>query len=350
MKKVLSYFVVLLVLFAVIQTSAQKFPAIIILGDSIVDYGNNNNFTIPFTIARANHLPFGRLINNGIPTGRYADGYTLPDFIASRQGYQPPLAYLDPASTCTNLARGTNLASGGAGIIDSNSLILTPYTMSVQLGWLQTYIRNLRNCVGGTQANSTISRALFIFSVGSNDFSDEMEAAGLSDAQYRQLLVNTYRKLLQAAYQLGARNFFVFAIGPLGCTPIAITLRCGASPNPPCRKKCNEATNQLVYAFNLALQAMIQNLQSTLAGSKFYLTLDAYTLTYDAVKNPKKYGLKVVDRGCCGSGYTEIGDGCNKFSSGTCSNASPFIFFDAIHPTSSFLQKFLPGTYTLLGI
>ncbi|EFJ32340.1 hypothetical protein SELMODRAFT_168353 [Selaginella moellendorffii] len=332
---------------------AQKFPALIIFGDSVVDYGNNNNFAIPFTIARANHSPYGRLINNGVPTGRYADGYTLPDFIALRQGYQPPLAYLDPASTCINLARGANLASGGAGIIDSNSLILTPYTMSVQLGWLQTYIQNLRNCVGGTQANSTISRALFIFSVGSNDFSYKNlnpAVAGLSDAQYRQLLVNTYRNLLQAAYQLGARNFFVFALGPLGCTPISITLQCGAFPNSFCRRNCNEGTNQLVYAFNLALQAMIQNLQSTLAGSKFYFTVDAYNVTYDAVKNPAKYGKLVVDRGCCGSGYTEVGDGCNKFSSGTCSNASPFIFFDAIHPTSSFLQKFLPGTYTLLGI
>ncbi|XP_024527304.1 GDSL esterase/lipase At2g31540 [Selaginella moellendorffii] len=216
--------------------------------------------------------------------------------------------------------------------------------MSVQLGWLQTYIQNLRNCVGGTQANSTISRALFIFSVGSNDFSYKNlnpAVAGLSDAQYRQLL---------AAYQLGARNFFVFALGPLGCTPISITLQCGAFPNSFCRRNCNEGTNQLVYAFNLALQAMIQNLQSTLAGSKFYFTVDAYNVTYDAVKNPAKYGLRVVDRGCCGFGYTEIGDGCNRFSFGTCSNALPFIFFDAIHPTSSFTQKLAPGTYTLLGI
>ncbi|XP_024538894.1 GDSL esterase/lipase At5g22810 [Selaginella moellendorffii] len=341
-----------MVLLLATQIIAQKFPALIIFGDSVVDYGNNNNFAIPFTIARANHSPYGRLINNGVPTGRYADGYTLPDFIALRQGYQPPLAYLDPASTCTNLLRGSNLASGGAAIIDTNSLILTPYTMTVQLGWLQTYIQTLKNCVGNTQANSIISNALYIFSVGSNDFSYKSfnpAVSGLSDAQYRQLLIDTYRSELQTAYNLGARNFFVFSLGPLGCTPITLTLQCGPYPSA-CRNNCNETTNQLVYAFDLALQAMLQNLQSTLAGSTFYYSLAAYNVTYDAVKNPGKYGLSVVDRGCCGLGYTEIGDGCNVYSFGTCSNASPYIFFDAIHPTSSFTQKLAPGTYTLLGI
>ena len=55
----------------------KSFPAFFILGDSLVDVGNNNYIT---TIARANILPFGIDFPSG-PTGRFCNGKLLIDFV-----------------------------------------------------------------------------------------------------------------------------------------------------------------------------------------------------------------------------------------------------------------------------
>ena len=55
----------------------KPFPAFFILGDSLVDVGNNNYIT---TIAKANSLPFGIDFPAG-PTGRFCNGKLLIDLV-----------------------------------------------------------------------------------------------------------------------------------------------------------------------------------------------------------------------------------------------------------------------------
>jgi len=43
-------------------------------------------------------------------------------------------------------------------------------------------------------------------------------------------------------------------------------------------------------------------------------------------------GFEVADKGCCGTGYFEVGGLCN-FLSQICSNRSNYIFWDSFHPT-----------------
>ncbi|XP_022728548.1 GDSL esterase/lipase EXL3-like [Durio zibethinus] len=52
---------------------------------------------------------------------------------------------------------------------------------------------------------------------------------------------------------------------------------------------------------------------------------------WDAVNNPKKYGLAETSEGCCGTGTVEYGDTCKGMS--TCADASKYVFWDAVHPT-----------------
>ena len=67
---------VLSLCFGVIR-GAPQVPCYFILGDSLVDNGNNNQLT---SLARANYLPYGIDFPNG-PTGRFSNGKTTVDVI-----------------------------------------------------------------------------------------------------------------------------------------------------------------------------------------------------------------------------------------------------------------------------
>lgn len=46
-------------------------------------------------------------------------------------------------------------------------------------------------------------------------------------------------------------------------------------------------------------------------------------------------GYTEARRACCGEGLLSTAGFCNKDSVGTCTDASKYVFFDSLHPTSS---------------
>jgi len=44
-------------------------------------------------------------------------------------------------------------------------------------------------------------------------------------------------------------------------------------------------------------------------------------------------GIKVTDKGCCGTGKLEVSILCNPLTLKICSNRSDYIFWDSFHPT-----------------
>jgi len=61
------------------SVEATTTPACFIFGDSLVDIGNNN--FLPLSLAKANLYPNGIDFGNGIATGRFSNGRTVPDII-----------------------------------------------------------------------------------------------------------------------------------------------------------------------------------------------------------------------------------------------------------------------------
>uniref|UniRef100_A0A2C9UK75 GDSL esterase/lipase n=1 Tax=Manihot esculenta TaxID=3983 RepID=A0A2C9UK75_MANES len=127
-------------------------PALYVFGDSTVDPGNNNNLP---TRAKANFLPYGIDFNN-TPTGRFTNGMTIADCVATLLGLPFPLAYMNLSETeRSKITTGLNYGSSSCGIL--------PET-------------------------------------GSSEFKE-------------------YFVSWQILYELGARKFLLNGIGPVGCTP-----------------------------------------------------------------------------------------------------------------------------------
>lgn len=78
-KRVLgTYFLVLVLVSAVVVHGDPLVPALIIFGDSVVDVGNNNNLAT--TAIKANFPPYGRDFVTHKPTGRFCNGKLATDF------------------------------------------------------------------------------------------------------------------------------------------------------------------------------------------------------------------------------------------------------------------------------
>lgn len=60
------------------------FPALYVIGDSLVDPGNNNYL---LTLVRANFKPYGSNFKGGKATGRFSDGKTIADYIGKKKNY-----------------------------------------------------------------------------------------------------------------------------------------------------------------------------------------------------------------------------------------------------------------------
>ena len=62
-----------------VEVGAPQFPAMFVLGDSLVDNGNNNGLS---SLAKSNYLPYGIDFEEG-PTGRFCNGKTTIDFLGT---------------------------------------------------------------------------------------------------------------------------------------------------------------------------------------------------------------------------------------------------------------------------
>lgn len=59
-----------------------NFPALYVVGDSLVDSGNNNHLD---TVVKSNYPPYGSDFEGGKPTGRFSNGKTIADYIGKNK-------------------------------------------------------------------------------------------------------------------------------------------------------------------------------------------------------------------------------------------------------------------------
>ncbi|XP_059063262.1 GDSL esterase/lipase At5g03810 isoform X4 [Cryptomeria japonica] len=251
---------------------SAEVPALILFGDSTIDVGNNNHL---LTLAKSNHPPYGRDFPGKRITGRFSNGLVATDYVASMLGLgSATVGYLNPEAKGDNIVRGVSFASAASGFYRGTAKIYNVLSLEDQL---KLYI------------------------------------------QYREDLARVELRFL------GVRRVGVLSLPPFGCLPSQITLY-GLG-----KETCVKNLNKEAQIFNSKMLKLLQKLNGTDGMRLAYV--DIFSQLKDAARFPAKYGFVEGRRGCCGTGLVEASIFCNKFSIGTCANASKYVFWDSFHPS-----------------
>ncbi|GAA0139888.1 hydrolase [Lithospermum erythrorhizon] len=328
------------------QEPTSLVPAIITFGDSAVDVGNNNYVS---TIIKANYPPYGRDFASHKATGRFCNGKLATDITAETLGFTTyPPAYLSPQASGKGLLIGANFASAGSGYDDKTAFLSHAISLSQQMKYYKEYQAKLTKEAGSQKAKSILKDALYILSAGPSDFIQNYYINPYvnkvySVDQYSSYLAGIFTKFIQDLHGLGARRIGVTSLPPLGCLPATRTLF-GYH-----EKGCVSKINTDSQLFNKKINSAVSQLQKQLPGLKIAV-FDIFKPLYDLVKTPSNFGFTEANKGCCGTGRVETTVFlCNPKSPGTCSNATQYVFWDAVHPSQA-ANQVLADSLIIQGI
>ncbi|KAL6285304.1 hypothetical protein ACE6H2_009694 [Prunus campanulata] len=313
----------------------DKHVPLFFFGDSYFDAGNNNYIN---TTLRANYWPYGETFFN-FPTGRFSDGRLISDFIAEYAELPLIPPYLQPGSH--QFTYGANFASAGAGALveTSQGLVIDLHS---QLSYFKSVKRLLRQKLGDEEAKALLSRAVYLFSVGGNDYIFPFETnssvlRSYSHEEFVGLVIANISAVIKEIYREGGRNFGFLGLDPLGCLPYARAIVQGESG------ACLEKITPYVKLHNKAISKLLQKLESELKGFRYSLS-QIYEFLMERINHPSKYGFEEGKAACCGSGpYGGIyscGGKREVKEYDLCHNASEYVFFDSGHPTERVFQQF----------
>ncbi|PWA78027.1 SGNH hydrolase-type esterase domain-containing protein [Artemisia annua] len=343
-----SRFAVVVIMCLLIPTKCRenihKQVLVFVLGDSLFDPGNNNyiNTTTAF---QANYTPYGESYFNP-PTGRFSNGRIIPDFIAEYAGLPLIPAYLEPWNN--EFTHGANFASAGAGaLIETFAGFVVD--LQTQLRYFGDLEDHYRQNLGDTKARQLLSSAVYLFSSGANDY---LSPVGnnisiyypYTHEQYTDMVIGNLTNVIKGIYDKGGRKFGFLNVALLGCFP---AIRVGQPGNT-----CNKEMDDIVRLHNQKLSKKLQHLEKQLEGF-MYANFDISTAMYNRMNNPSKYGFKVGDTACCGSGPFKGIFSCGGKRGITdyelCDDVTEFFLFDSSHPTElayrQFAEMFWEGDY-----
>lgn len=294
-----------------------------------MDSGNNNFLA---TTARADSPPYGIDYPSHRPTGRFSNGYNIPDIISQRMGAETTLPYLDPELTGNRLLVGANFASAGIGILNDTGIqFVNIIRIGQQLAYFQQYQQRVSTLVGAAQAKSLVNQALVLITLGGNDFvnnyflvPNSYRSRQYNINDYVPFLISEYRKILRRLYDLGARRVIVTGTGPLGCVPAELALR---SRDGNCVPELQEAAG----LYNPQLVEMINGLNNE-TGSNVFIAANAQQMHMDFIIHPQSYGFITSKIACCGQGPNN-GIGLCTPVSNLCANRDRYAFWDPFHPS-----------------
>lgn len=340
----LTFGLLLLAVGTVLLPAGAEARALFVFGDSLVDSGNNNYLA---TSARADIPPYGLDYPTQRPTGRFSNGYNIPDFLSQELGSkEAPLPYLDPALNGQKLLVGANFASAGIGILNDTGIqFVNIIRISQQLQYFSQYQTRLSSLIGSQQAKRLVNQALVLITLGGNDFvnnyylvpnSARSRQYALPD--YVRFLISEYQKILSRLYDLGARKVLVTGTGPLGCVPSELAQR---GRNGQCAPDLQQAAS----LFNPQLVQMLNGLNRRLGN--VFIAANTQQMHNDFINSPQTYGFITSKVACCGQGpYNGIG--LCTIASNLCPNRDQYAFWDAFHPSEKanriIVQQFMTGS------
>jgi phospholipase/lecithinase/hemolysin len=147
----------------------------------------------------------------------------------------------------------------------------------------------LRAHVGKEKANYIISEALYLISLGTNDFLENYyvfptRQFHFTESQYQDFLVDIAENFVRKIYSLGARKLSITGLIPMGCLPLE------RATNILGDHDCNEKYNNVAKQFNVKLENMISKISKELPQLKA-LSANPYHIFNDIITRPSFYGM-----------------------------------------------------------
>lgn len=158
-----------------------------------------------------------------------------------------------------------------------------------QLEYFKEYAGKLKSFQGEAKAQETLINALYVMSLGTNDFIENYFT--LPDGRSSQFTVPEYEDFLLAIsewfvrdiHQLGARKLDLTGLPPMGCLPLE------RDANRAAPGDCNEEYNKVAREFNVKLLGLVHKLNAELDGMEIVYG-NVYDLLDDVVRSPASYG------------------------------------------------------------
>ncbi|XP_042024801.1 GDSL esterase/lipase 5-like isoform X1 [Salvia splendens] len=354
-----SLFLILISIPFIIGCRKQAAPPLFIFGDSLFDAGNNNYINTS-TLDQANFWPYG-ISYFRHPTGRFSDGRLIPDVIAEHAELPLVPPYLQQRNYQEYLHNynGVNFASAGAGALSETFQGLV-INLKTQLNYYKREIAELSKKIGKAEAARISSTAVYMFSIGSNDYMSPflLNSTILSSyphSTYVDMVLGNLSTVVKAIHKKGGRKFIFLNLGELGCFPGLRIL------NPETDGGCLEEVSELSKLHNNKLKTFLVKMEQQLYGFKYFL-YDFKTSLAEKTTQPLKYGIhthtmyiSVLARpssffneaclagfeegrmACCGTGRLNAVFSCGgkrlvkEFQ--VCENPNKYVFWDSYHLT-----------------
>lgn len=156
--------------------------------------------------------------------------------------------------------------------------------------YFKEYQNKLKAYAGTSKANSIIHEALYIISLGTNDFLENYytiphRRAQYTIDQYQGFLLGIAEQFTKELYQLGARKIVLTGLPPMGCLPLERTTNFfGGNGNG-----CKENYNTVALNFNGKLNGLVKKLNGELRGVKTVFS-NPYRTLEQIVRKPSAFG------------------------------------------------------------
>lgn len=141
-----------------------------------------------------------------------------------------------------------------------------------------------------TKANFIISEALYIISLGTNDFLENYYTLPSTRSKYtldqfQDYLVGTAEKFVKEIYTLGARKMSFTGLPPMGCLPLerATNLVNGNGDG------CMQGYNLVAQHFNDKLNGLVMKMNGEMNGIRLVFS-NPYNVLAQIVKKPSMFG------------------------------------------------------------
>ncbi|KAL7618545.1 hypothetical protein Lser_V15G01508 [Lactuca serriola] len=335
------FFIFFLLASRSIESQKHAAAALFVFGDSFFDPGNNNYINTT-TLDQSNFPPYGETFFR-FPTGRFSDGRIIPDFILkyAKLPLIPP--YMEPDSR-RYYKIGANFASAGAGAL-VETFQGSVISLQTQLSNHKKVVNRLRKIYGNIEASDTLSKAVYLFSIGTNDYASPYlitNSTNFTSTYSNSLLVKIVLGNLTTAikelHKRGGRKFGFLNLGPLGCSPGMRILLNPLSESLGCVKEAS----LLAKLHNQELAKLLKRLAKQLHGFRYSL-YDFSSNINHRIKHPSIYGYKEGKAACCGTGRFRGTFSCGgrrpvkEFE--VCENPKEYVFWDSYHFTERVYEE-----------